>query len=50
MILIDDARCFEEKRKDYPSIEELKSLILSVYPQSHILVKDDVVRIKLIGE
>lgn len=50
MILIDDARCFEEKRKDYPSIEELKSLILSVYPQSHIVVKDDVVRIKLIGE
>ena len=50
MILIDDARCFNEKRKDYPSIEELKSLILSVYSQSNFVVKDDVIRIKLIGK
>ena len=44
VILIDDARCFGS-RKDYPTIDELKDLILKQHPSWHFELKDDIIRI-----
>ena len=43
VILIDDARCFTG-HDDYPSIEELKALILSRYPNNMFNIEDDIIR------
>lgn len=44
VILIDDAQDFVGE-KDYPTIEEVKELILSHYPDWTFLVKDGIIRI-----
>ncbi|MFC1488225.1 hypothetical protein ACFL6B_00090 [Thermodesulfobacteriota bacterium] len=43
VILIDDARCFTEKRS-YPTLEKLKQLIWSRCPHYAFEVKDDIIR------
>lgn len=44
VILIDDARCFTGQN-DYPSLTELKELVLRNWPGADIEVKEDIVRI-----
>ena len=44
IILIDDARCFIGQN-DYPTIGELRNIVLSRYPDSIFDVKDDIIRI-----
>jgi len=43
VILIDDVRCFGAK-KDYPTVDEIRSLIMARYPNFIFEVKDDVIR------
>ena len=43
IILIDDARCFNGQN-DYPTIQELRDMILSYHPDWFFEVKDDVIR------
>jgi hypothetical protein len=44
VILIDDARCFTGKN-EYPTIERLKELILSSYPDYIFRVENDIIRV-----
>lgn len=50
VILIDDARCFNGD-DDYPTINELRQLIMNKNPNFILDVKDDIIRIhkKLLG-
>jgi len=43
VVLVDDARCFSGEN-DYPTIEALKSLVLSIHPNWTFQVKDDIIR------
>ena len=43
IILIDDARLFTGN-SDYPTLESLKALIVSNYPENVFIVKDDIIR------
>ncbi|MCD4762206.1 hypothetical protein K8R32_04590 [bacterium] len=45
VILIDDARLFIKIVKDYPSIDELKSIIINKRSELKLEVKDDIIRI-----
>ena len=44
VILIDDARAFG-KSEDYPSLDELKSYVLSIRKNVSIISEDDIIRI-----
>lgn len=44
VILIDDARCFNGQN-DYPSIEEIKELITTQYPDYVTNIIDDIIRV-----
>ena len=44
VILVDDARCFVGEH-DYPTMEELQSLVQRKRPGSQFEVKDDIIRI-----
>jgi hypothetical protein len=44
LILIDDARCFDGKN-DYPTIEELRSLVKRQNPSLNFSVENDIIRI-----
>jgi hypothetical protein len=48
LILIDDARLFVGK-EDYPTIAELSDRVLAERPLSEISVKDDIIRILIMG-
>jgi len=43
VLLIDDARCFTGQN-DYPTLDELRSRILGIYPDWTFEVKDDIIR------
>ncbi|MCG2740183.1 MAG: hypothetical protein L6300_08080, partial [Syntrophaceae bacterium] len=43
VILIDDAHCFDGTR-DYPSLGELKNIILAARPSWVFEVRDDIIR------
>ena len=43
IILIDDARLFV-RENDYPTLEEMKSFVLSIHPHWTFEVKDDIIR------
>ena len=43
IILIDDARLFV-RENNYPTVEEMKSFVLSIYPHWTFEVKDDIIR------
>ena len=47
VLLIDDARCFVGEN-DYPTISELKTLIINIFPKSGIFVLDDIIRIEIL--
>jgi hypothetical protein len=47
IILIDDARCFSEKRRDYPTIEKLQQYFINKSINHSFEVKDDIIRIIL---
>jgi len=44
VILIDDARCFNGK-DDYPTMKQLKTLILKKHPDWVIEIRDDIIRV-----
>lgn len=46
ILLIDDARLFNGTN-DYPTIQELKNYILSIYSNSTIVIENDIIRIVL---
>jgi hypothetical protein len=46
VILIDDARNFDGSH-DYPDLSDLRSSVVSKYPQATFEVADDVIRIML---
>lgn len=46
VVLIDDARCFDGSH-DYPTMEELKSLVSRFRPGSEFAVASDIIRIVL---
>jgi hypothetical protein len=47
VILIDDARCFGYS-KDYPSLDELRNKILSLWPLASFENKDDIIRVNVV--
>jgi hypothetical protein len=47
VILIDDARCFGYS-KDYPSLDELKNKILTLWPLASFENKDDIIRVNVV--
>lgn len=46
VVLIDDARLFGAAR-DYPSLEELRALVVRARPEWELRVQDDIIRIAL---
>jgi len=44
IILIDDAKCFGVE-EDYPTIEELRKIVLCFFPESDFRVENDIIRI-----
>jgi hypothetical protein len=43
VVLIDDAREFTGQQ-GYPTVEELREMILTAHPQAHVVVADDIIR------
>jgi hypothetical protein len=46
VILIDDARCFEDPLTGYPSMQDVQALVARTRPDLKLTVEDDLIRIE----